>query len=215
MTNSISSIKPFASRHSLARLVVILLVAGIVAEIVNFYWIMLSSKIIAGQTITEAEYQVFEIFYLLVSLITAVLFLMWIYYTHRNLPALGARELKYSPGWAVAYFFIPILNLFRPYQVVKEIWKASDPNVNVADGSSWQNASTSPVIGWWWAIWLISELVMWETDHEWVLMVDAILYVVDAILLILIVKEIDVRQEAKCKHVVTPHTSMEGNWELV
>lgn len=214
MTNSISTIKPFASRHSLARLVVILLVAGIVAEIVNFYFILLSSKIIAGQTIPEAEYQVFGIFYLLVFLTTAVLFLMWIYYTHRNLPALGARKLKYSPGWAVAYFFIPILNLFRPYQVVKEIWKASDPNVNVADGSSWQNASTSLVIGWWWAIWLISEFT-WGTDHEWVLMVDAILYLVDAILLILIVKEIDVRQEAKYKHVVTQHTSMEGKWELV
>ena len=40
--------------------------------------------------------------------------------------ALGANNLKYTPKWAVGCFFVPFLNLVMPYQVVREIWKASN-----------------------------------------------------------------------------------------
>ena len=40
-------------------------------------------------------------------LTTSIAFLMWIHRVQRNLPALGAGSLRFSPGWAVAYFFIP------------------------------------------------------------------------------------------------------------
>ena len=54
----------------------------------------------------------------IVVLLTAVSFLAWIYRAHKNLRALGATDLKYSPGWAIGGFFIPFLNIVRPYQVV-------------------------------------------------------------------------------------------------
>ena len=57
----------------------------------------------------------------LVWLGTATAVLMWVHRAYRNLPALGARDMAYSPGWAVGWWFIPFLNLVRPYQVVREI----------------------------------------------------------------------------------------------
>src|SRR5689334_7274535 len=51
---------------------------------------------------------------------TAVAFLIWFHRAHKNLPALGARELKYTPGWAVGGFFVPLLNLVRPADVMRE-----------------------------------------------------------------------------------------------
>ena len=43
--------------------------------------------------------------YLVLFVLTAILFLMWIHRAHRNLPSLGSSSLKYSPGWAVGGFF--------------------------------------------------------------------------------------------------------------
>jgi heme/copper-type cytochrome/quinol oxidase subunit 2 len=59
--------------------------------------------------------------------VTAVLFIRWLLQARRNVLALGARGLVHSRDWAVWGWFIPIIGLFRPYQVVNEIWRASDP----------------------------------------------------------------------------------------
>ena len=53
--------------------------------------------------------------------------LVWIYAAHANLPALRGTNLEFSDGWAVGWFFVPIANLVKPYQVVREIWRSSDP----------------------------------------------------------------------------------------
>ena len=50
---------------------------------------------------------------------------MWCHRAYRNLPALGAGVLRFSPGWAAGSWFGPALNLFRPYQVLRELWVQS------------------------------------------------------------------------------------------
>lgn len=68
------------------------------------------------------------IFYLVVYIITSVLFLRWVYVSNRNARALGASDMQHSPGWSVGWYFIPIATLWKPYQAMKEIYKASHPN---------------------------------------------------------------------------------------
>lgn len=51
------------------------------------------------------------------------------------------------------YYFIPFLNLVLPYQAMKEIWQAS------RNPKDWRSEPGSPLLGWWWALWLISGLV--------------------------------------------------------
>ncbi len=91
-----------------------------------------------------------------VALLTAVCFLAWIYRAYENLRALGATDLKYSSGWAIGGFFVPVLNLVRPFQVVTEIWKASAPRSGRSGEASWKYETTPPFIGLWWGSWLIS-----------------------------------------------------------
>lgn len=55
----------------------------------------------------------------------------------------------------MGYFFIPILNLFRPFAAVKEIWQASDPDAT-HDAYAWRVADASPLLHFWWAAWLIA-----------------------------------------------------------
>lgn len=91
-----------------------------------------------------------------VSLLTAVFFLAWVYRAHKNLRALGASDLKYSPGWAIGGFFVPLLNLVRPYQVVTEIWNSSASQRRDSFGGTWKDEESSLFIGLWWGVWLIA-----------------------------------------------------------
>jgi len=93
------------------------------------------------------------IVYLVVFLITGITFLVWQYRACKVSRSLGAHGLKYSPGWAVAYYFIPILCVFRPYQVMRETWQVS---LNPRD---WDFQPGTPLLGWWWALWLLSGFV--------------------------------------------------------
>lgn len=101
----------------------------------------------------DARQQFIGMLYLGGFIITAIAFLTWIYRANTNCHGFGALGMKYSPGWSIGYFFIPFLNLYRPYQAMKEIWKVSN------NPSDWQNEKTSPLLGWWWALWLISNFL--------------------------------------------------------
>jgi hypothetical protein len=84
----------------------------------------------------------------LVAVGSVVAFSMWTHRVYRNLPALGARQLRYTPAWAVAWLFIPLANLVIPYFVFAEIWSNSiPPPADMPDGPS---RRVSPLlIGWW------------------------------------------------------------------
>ena len=83
----------------------------------------------------------------------AIAFLVWFSRAYRNLGRLGVPGLRYTPGWAVGAWFVPILNLFRPKQVANDIWRASDPRL-ARRGEGWQGRDVSPWLHWWWAFWV-------------------------------------------------------------
>jgi len=85
-------------------------------------------------------------------IVLVVLFCVWIYRVSCNSRALGIQDMRFSPGWAITWFFIPVANYFRPFQVVSEIWKASNP----ATQDNWKEKSTPFLIKAWWGTWLIS-----------------------------------------------------------
>lgn len=87
---------------------------------------------------------------LLIALV--VLFCLWIPRANRNARALGAGGMRFTPRWCVIWYVIPILNLFRPYQAMKEIWQASVPG----DATAWRERTAPPILPLWWALWLIS-----------------------------------------------------------
>ncbi len=68
--------------------------------------------------------------YLGVFIVTGVAFLKWIYRANLNCRGFGAQDMRFTPGWSVGYYFIPFLNLVRPYQSMKEIWQVSHDPLN-------------------------------------------------------------------------------------
>lgn len=82
------------------------------------------------------------------SAFTAVVFLVWLDRARKNLKALGEELHGYG---AVIVWFVPIVNFWLPYQVVREIWQrsgkpAATPTV---EPTPWFMRA-------WWACWVAS-----------------------------------------------------------
>ena len=104
----------------------------------------------AAAEANDSRQQVIGILYLAAFIITGIAFLKWIHRANKNCYGFGAQGMKFTPGWSIGYYFIPILNLYKPYRAMKEIWKVSTNPTN------WQNENGSALLGWWWALWLLS-----------------------------------------------------------
>ena len=77
----------------------------------------------------------------------AVVWLVWLYRAYTNLVFVGSKRVRFSPTWAVGYWFIPFVNVVRAYQVMKDLWLRSDSR-NDRDG---YDDLPAPVLlrGWW------------------------------------------------------------------
>lgn len=108
---------------------------------------------IADGEANDARQGIIGIAYLAIFIVTGILILKWIYRANYNARQLGAKDMRFSPGWSVGWYFIPILSLWKPYQVMKEIWKASSTPDN------WSNAEVNSILPWWWFFWLVNSFL--------------------------------------------------------
>ena len=124
-------------------------------------------------------------------------FCFWIYRANRDARALGARDMIFSPGWAVAVGFIPVVNLIGPYRAVKEIYQAS------STGARWRDEPVPLLLPVWWGFWISSlawNLVPYTTltasSAVWGQAILEVLRATAALLLIIVVRSIERRQAA-------------------
>jgi len=87
---------------------------------------------------------------LLLLSITGLAFLIWLHRVRVNVRALGVRRLTYGREWTILGFLVPFLNVFRPYQVVREIWRASDPSTG--DPMAWKTIPAPSILAVWWGL---------------------------------------------------------------
>ncbi|MEX2173050.1 MAG: DUF4328 domain-containing protein [Pirellulaceae bacterium] len=153
--------------------------------------------------------------------VTVVAFCMWIYRAHSNLGALRATEIIYSAGWAVGSFFVPILNLFRPFQIMVEIWRGSDP-AELPAGSP----RPATLVGWWWGLWIVSGVLGRIGDrfarnaHEipelmtasGLAILDAAVALALAVCAILVIRTIDRNQSLRHELLWKTPPTTAGNW---
>jgi hypothetical protein len=94
---------------------------------------------------------------LAVAFLAAAAFLIaWTSRTYRNLPALGAADLRFTQGWAIGSWFVPFLNLVRPKQILDDIWRASSA---AEDFTDWHGRRVSPLLHLWWGLMIFGGLL--------------------------------------------------------
>lgn len=115
----------------------------------------------AAATANDSREALSGVLYLVTYLATAVLFLRWTYLTKKNAISLGAKGLDFSPAMSVGHYFIPILTLWKPYQAIKETFRASHPHFR----DNWKAAPHPALLPVWWTIWIAGNVVgqvMWN-----------------------------------------------------
>lgn len=94
----------------------------------------------------------FPLVKLLVTVLWASFFLMWVYRSHANNWSFRLPRLNYSPTMAVVWFLIPIANWVMGFVVLGELFKASDPESDVPGKTlTWEYSAPPSMIGPWWA----------------------------------------------------------------
>ncbi len=135
-------------------------IASTAAEIALLQRIESGDIVSDAEALANDERQAFiGIIYLMSFLLAAISFFVWLYRVSKNLAPLGLQDQRFSSWWAIICWLIPIIMLFRPYQVVKEIWKGSLPGLYPEVPVSSIEVPTSPLLGPWWATWLIGGFI--------------------------------------------------------
>ena len=80
------------------------------------------------------------------------LFSRFTYRAMKNLHIWGARAADMSAGWAVGWYFIPIANLFKPYQGMDQI---NDGSAEVA-GDPMDETNR---LSLWWGAWVLTNIL--------------------------------------------------------
>lgn len=121
----------------------------------------LANRVLDGDRVRLSEAQqvddrtaVTSIVYVIATVLSGIAFLLWYSRAYRNTLAMGVIG-RWKPGWAVAYWFIPLMNLFRPKQVMNDIWRGSDPRMANPAGTV-HFRPTTPLLWAWWLAWLVS-----------------------------------------------------------
>lgn len=105
-------------------------------------------------TANDLREQVLGIIYLAANIVSIVMFIRWFRRAYYNLHQLPV-SVTYPERWAVSAWFVPFLNFFRPYQIMKELYTESRSFLQRRE-VSFTHLSSTTAVGVWWALWIIS-----------------------------------------------------------
>lgn len=108
-------------------------------------------------TANDTREQIIGILYLIAFVISTVTFIQWFRRAYFNLH-LKVNHLSHSEGWAAGSWFVPVVSLYRPYQIMKELYQETK-ELLIKKGLSVNGNFTTGSLGWWWTLWIINNII--------------------------------------------------------
>ena len=144
---------------------------------------------------------IIALFFMIVLIFCIVTFLRWTYKSSQISHLSGAKDLIFSPGWSVGWYFIPIATLWKPFQAFKQIYQVS---IQITD---WKNVPIPSNLRWWWGLFIVSGIINnmlfriylsfdIYSDYSSIFIIEIIVSVMEAaccLIIIKIVKDISQR----------------------
>lgn len=115
-------------------------------------------------TANDLREMVVGILYLIAYIITAVVYIQWFRRAYFNLHT-KVKGLSHDEGWAAGAWFVPFLNLFRPYQIMKELYRESSKLLE-AHGNDFRNSLNLNFVNLWWGMWVITNFISSGTTRR-------------------------------------------------
>jgi len=95
------------------------------------------------------------ILYLIAFIISSITFIQWFRRAYYNLGTFTSTDN--TEGWAAGSWFVPVISIFRPYQIMKEM---NDKTIVFLKTKTTDNVKDdSQIIGIWWGIWVLSNYI--------------------------------------------------------
>ena len=132
-----------------------IVVLSVIAALSDLAELRLLDRLIEGEPVTDEELDASDtrqaviggIQFLLYAA-TAFVFIRWFRRAYRNLAPLQAPA-RFGSWWTIAGWFIPLVNLVRPKQVLNDIWRGSDPSLR-------RDGDVPGFFLLWWLLWVVS-----------------------------------------------------------
>jgi hypothetical protein len=145
--------QPLAGRAAAATAVLGLLLAVDMAAVISGYFeVQLFDRLIVGENVPDAQLEANDTRVGMIGLgqgalwvACAIAFISWMHRAYENIQALPPAYPRYATGWTIGAWFVPILNFFRPKQMINDIWSSGTP---AGDPPAWLMV--------WWIGFLIS-----------------------------------------------------------
>jgi hypothetical protein len=150
-----------------ARTAILMIWVVLALEIISFlssylqYDLLISLS--SGSSISNSEInandireRIIVILYFGVYLTSCITFIRWFRRAYFNLQ-LKTDYLSSSDNWVALSWFIPFICLYKPYQIMKEMYTKT--NEILFEETNQTKAITTSYLGWWWGLWIISNII--------------------------------------------------------
>jgi hypothetical protein len=131
----------------------------IISAISTFFQYLLLKSVAEGYSITteaansnDFRQSIIAILFAILYLFSMVFFIQWFRRAYFN-QEIKFKSMASSNGWASGAWFVPIMNLFKPFQLMQEIYENAESYLldkKLID----EKKSRKSIIGWWWGLWI-------------------------------------------------------------
>ena len=146
----------------LSKLVIAMLIIGALLDVAEAFSSYLEYELLVsvkeGAQVTEEmadandnRQGVIGLSQTILFIITAIFFGKWIYRISWNAHYFSSSPQRHSPGWAVGYYFVPIVSLWRPYQALRDAYEAFI--------DSTRDHKDNLIFPLWWFAWIVSSFL--------------------------------------------------------
>jgi hypothetical protein len=207
----------FKSATPLANAIMIIMAVEVLGQLADMgnalLTISVMHRVVGGEEVArdtlvaiDNRAQALSVLELLTLVAAAVAYCLFMPRANRNASSFGAL-LKNTPGWAAGWFFVPFASLWKPYEAMKEIWQASDPDP--AKPAAF--AAVPSLLPWWWGMFLVHNIGGWIFAQlskgspgpgglitlSWAQVVTGALTICAALLAVAVVRQLARRQDER------------------
>lgn len=157
------NLRPNKQRAKIAILLIgIVMLLDIVSLISSYFQYNLLNDIAKGVNVSIATAEasdlresIIAVIYAIAFLISGITFIQWFRRAYFNLH-LRVDNLKFGEGWAAGSWFTPIISIYRPFQIMKELYEKTNELLLSREGEEGSKTNYSNfTLAIWWTLWLI------------------------------------------------------------
>lgn len=101
--------------------------------------------------------KVVGVIYFIVFIISSVTFIQWFRRAYCNLHQ-QVNYLSNTEDWAAKCWFVPIVNLYKPFQIMKELYEESK-ELLLKKGLIYNEDLGSGYLTFWWTLWITNSII--------------------------------------------------------